>query len=189
MMPIMAGMAACATPLIRLLLTEKWLPCVPYLQIFCCAYALYPLHTANLNAIKAMGRSDIFLKQEIIKKLMITALLFATMGISAYAIALSEIVSGVLSLLVNAWPNRKLLGYSYGGLFRDVLPAMLASLAMAACVWPVTLLGLSDILTLLIQVPLGVAVYVGISLIFKIDSFLYVFHVAKNLIGQRRAEP
>lgn len=187
MMPIMAGMAVCATPLIRLLLTEKWLPCVPYLQVFCCAYALYPLHTANLNAIKAMGRSDIFLKQEIIKKILVTVLILATMGISPFAIALSEVISGVLSLLVNAWPNRKLLGYYYPRLFRDVLPAMLASVAMAACVWPVSLLGLSDILTLLIQVPLGVAVYVAISMIFRIDSFTYVLNAAKKLISRGRA--
>ena len=187
MMPIMAGMAVCATPLIRLLLTEKWLPCVPYLQVFCCAYALYPLHTANLNAIKAMGRSDIFLKQEIIKKILVTVLILATMGISPFAIALSEVISGVLSLLVNAWPNRRLLGYYYPRLFRDVLPAMLASVAMAACVWPVSLLGLSDILTLLIQVPLGVAVYVAISMIFRIDSFTYVLNAAKKLISRGRA--
>ena len=62
MMPVMAGLAACARPLIRLLLGEQWLPSVPYMQIFCVIYAFYPLHTANLNAIKAVGRSDIFLK-------------------------------------------------------------------------------------------------------------------------------
>ena len=67
-MPILAGLAACATPLVTLVLTEKWLPCVPFLRVFCLSYAFYPIHTANLNAIKAMGRSDISLKLEIIKK-------------------------------------------------------------------------------------------------------------------------
>ena len=185
--PVFLGLASCGDAVIRILLTEKWLPCVPYLQVFCCAYALYPLHTANLNAIKAMGRSDIFLKQEIIKKILVTVLILATMGISPFAIALSEVISGILSLLVNAWPNRKLLGYYYPQLFRDVLPSMLASIAMAVCVWPVSLLGLSDILTLLIQVPLGVAVYVAISMIFRIDSFTYVLNAAKKLISRGRA--
>ena len=182
MMPIMAGMAVCAEPLIRLLLTEKWLPCVPYMQVFCICYALYPLHTANLNAIKAMGRSDIFLKQEIIKKILITAVIFATMGISAFAIALGEIVSGLASLLINAWPNRKLMGYMYRMQLRDIMPAALASLAMAAVVWPVTLLGLNDFVTLIIQVPLGVAVYVAISAVFKIDSFGFMLGVVKKLL-------
>ena len=185
MMPIMAGMAVCAEPLIRLLLTEKWLPCVPYMQVFCICYALYPLHTANLNAIKAMGRSDIFLKQEIVKKIVITAVIFATMGISAFAIALGEIVSGVASLVINAWPNRKMLGYMYRMQLRDIMPAFLASLAMAAVVWPVTLLGINDFVTLLIQVPLGIAVYVAISAIFKIDSFSFMLGVVKKLINKR----
>ena len=182
MMPIMAGMAVCAEPLIRLLLTEKWLPCVPYMQVFCICYALYPLHTANLNAIKAMGRSDIFLKQEIIKKVLITAVILATMGISAFAIALGEIVSGVASLIINAFPNRKLMGYMYRMQLRDIMPAALASLAMAAVVWPVTLLGLHDIITLLIQVPLGVVVYVAISAIFKIESFSFMLGIVKKLL-------
>ena len=182
MMPIMAGMAVCAEPLIRLLLTEKWLPCVPYMQVFCICYALYPLHTANLNAIKAMGRSDIFLKQEIIKKIIITAVILCTMGISAFAIALGEIVSGLASLLVNAWPNRRMLGYMYRMQLRDIMPALLASLAMAAVVWPVTLIGLGDFVTLLIQVPLGVIVYVAISAIFKIDSFSFMLGVVKKLL-------
>ena len=101
MMPMMAGLAACAEPLVRLLLTEKWLPCVPYMQVFCIVYAFYPLHTANLNAIKAMGRSDIFLKLEIIKKIISTLLLVASMSISVYAIALSQLVSCVTSQLIN----------------------------------------------------------------------------------------
>ncbi len=182
MMPIMAGMAVCAEPMIRLLLTEKWLPCVPYMQIFCICYAFYPLHTANLNAIKAMGRSDIFLKQEIIKKILITIVILITMGISAYAIAVGEIFTGIASLLINAWPNRRLLGYSYKMQLRDLAPALLASLAMAACVWPVTLLGLHDILTLIIQVPLGVIVYVAISALFRLDSFTFMLAVLKKLL-------
>lgn len=182
MMPVMAGMAVCAEPMIRLLLTEKWLPCVPYMQVFCLCYALYPLHTANLNAIKAMGRSDVFLKQEIIKKIFITAAIVLSMGISAFAIALSEIVSGLVSLFINAWPNRKLLGYTYRMQLRDIMPAALASLAMAACVWPVTLLGLHDILTLMIQVPLGMIVYVLISVVFKLDSFSFMLNVLKKLL-------
>ena len=66
--PMMVGLAVCAKPIVLLLLTEKWLGCVPFIQIFCISFAFYPIHTANLNAIKAMGKSQIFLKLEIIKK-------------------------------------------------------------------------------------------------------------------------
>lgn len=79
MSPLMMGLAFCATPIVEIVLTEKWLPCVPFLQIFCITYMFFPIHTANLNAIKAMGRSDLFLKLEIAKKIIGTVLLVSTM--------------------------------------------------------------------------------------------------------------
>ena len=188
MMPMMAGLAVCAEPLVRLLLTDKWLPCVPYMQVFCIVYAFYPLHTANLNAIKAMGRSDVFLKLEIIKKIVSTILLVVSMNISVYAIALSQLVSCVTSQLINSWPNRKLLDYSYLHQLRDMAPAILLSLAMALCVRPVIALGLNDWLTLLIQIPAGVLIYVALSAIFHVDSFNFMLDVAKKLLSSRRAK-
>ena len=184
MMPLMMGMAVCAEPLIRLLLTEKWLPCVPYMQVFCAMYAFYPLHTANLNAIKAMGHSDIFLKLEIIKELVGIGLIFAAMNISVYAVAVSQFVSGLISLVINAWPNRKLLGYKLTKQLRDILPALLLACLMGVCIYPISLLGLSDWLTLLIQVPLGIAIYVGGSVIFRVDSFSFMLDVLRRLTGR-----
>ena len=188
MMPMMAGLAVCAEPLVRLLLTDKWLSCVPYMQVFCIVYAFYPLHTANLNAIKAMGRSDVFLKLEIIKKIVSTILLVVSMNISVYAIALSQLVSCVTSQLINSWPNRKLLDYSYLHQLRDMAPAILLSLVMALCVRPVVALGLNDWLTLLIQIPAGVLIYFALSAIFHVDSFRFMLDVAKKLLSSRRAK-
>ena len=91
------GLMFCAEPVVKLLLTDKWLPCVPYLRIFCFTYMFWPIHTANLNAIKAMGRSDLFLKLEIVKKIMGLTLLLLTMRISVMAMAYSLIVSGICS--------------------------------------------------------------------------------------------
>ncbi len=186
MMPMMAGLAACAEPLVRLLLTDKWLPCVPYLQVFCIVYAFYPLHTANLNAIKAMGRSDIFLKLEIFKKIISTILLVVSMRISVYAIALSQLVSCVTSQMINAWPNKRLLDYRYLQQLRDMAPAILLACAMAVCVRLVLLLGLSDWATLLIQIPLGAAIYVAFSALFRVDSFLFLLSILRRLRDNRR---
>ena len=188
MMPLMMGMAVCAEPLIRLLLTEKWLPCVPYMQIFCAVYAFYPLHTANLNAIKAMGHSDIFLKLEIIKEIVGIGLIFAAMNISVYAVAVSQLISGLIALVINAWPNRRLLGYKLSGQLRDMLPALLLACLMGVCIYPISLLGLSDWLTLLIQVPLGIAIYVGGSVIFRVDSFSFMLDVLRRLTGRAAEE-
>ena len=185
MMPLMMGLAVCAEPLISLLLTDKWLPCVPYLRIFCFSYAFYPLHTANLNAIKAMGRSDMFLTLEIIKKLIGVAVLAVTVRYGVYAMALSLLFTSVVSQIINAWPNRKLLDYSYLQQLKDMLPSMLLSCAMGLCVYPVQLLGMSAWLTLPLQVLLGVAVYVALSAIFRPDSFMYILSTAKRLLRRK----
>ncbi len=181
-MPLMMGLAVCAEPFVRFFLTEKWLPCVPYLRIFCFTYSFYPLHTANLNAIKAMGRSDLFLILEIVKKAVgITALLL-TMRLGVYPMALSLLATSVLSQIINAWPNSRLLNYSYLRQLADLLPTILLAAAMGACVYPVSLLGLSDIVMLVIQVPLGVLVYVLGSKLLRIDSFEYLMSIVKKLV-------
>ena len=181
-MPLMMGLAVCAEPFVRFFLTEKWLPCVPYLRIFCFTYSFYPLHTANLNAIKAMGRSDLFLILEIVKKAVgITALLL-TMRLGVYPMALSLLATSVLSQIINAWPNSRLLNYSYLRQLADLLPTIMLAAAMGACVYPVSLLGLSDIVTLVIQVPLGVLVYVLGSKLLHIDSFEYLMSIVKKLV-------
>ena len=182
MMPLMAGLAVCAEPLVRWLMTDKWLPCVPYMQVFCAIYALYPLHTANLNAIKAMGRSDVFLKLEILKKLLETGILLVTLRLGVFYMALGQLCLGLIAQLLNAWPNRRLLDYAYGQQLRDIAPALLLSLLMAGCVYPVTKLGLGDLVTLLIQVPLGVAIYAGTAWALKLESFQYVLGIAKKFI-------
>ena len=182
MMPLMMGLAVCAEPVISLLLTDKWLPCVPYLRIFCFSYAFYPLHTANLNAIKAMGRSDMFLTLEIIKKLIGVVVLAVTVRYGVYAMALSLLFTSVVSQIINAWPNKKLLDYSYWQQLRDMLPSMALSCLMGLCVYPILLLPWSNWLILPLQVLAGVAVYVAGSALFKIDSFGYILSTVKRLL-------
>lgn len=181
-MPLMMGLAVCAEPFVRLVLTEKWLPCVPYLRIFCFTYSFYPLHTANLNAIKAMGRSDLFLVLEIVKKAVGISALLLTMRLGVYPMALSLLAVSVLSQMINAWPNRKLLNYSYLRQLTDLLPTIALAVLMGACVYPLSLLGLSDLVTLIIQVPVGMAVYVLGSRLLRVDSFEYLLSIAKKFL-------
>lgn len=188
MMPIMMGIAVCAEPLVKLILTEKWLPCVPYMRVFCFTYAFYPIHTANLNAIKAVGRSDLFLKLEIIKKIYGTIILVSTMWWGPMIMAYSLLFTSVLSQIVNSWPNRKLLDYKYSEQLKDMLPQIGLSCLMGGMVFCVTLFGLSDILTLLIQIPLGVIIYVVGSKVFHIDSFEYIISIAKQYIPKKKKE-
>ncbi len=180
--PMMLGIAACAEPLVRILLTDKWLPCVPYMRIFCIVYAFWPIHNANLNAIKALGRSDLFLKLEIIKTAVGLAVLAVTMWFSPLVMAYSMLFTSVVSQIVNAWPNRKLLGYAYGQQIKDILPSMLLSAVMFGAVYCVGFLGLNDWLTLLLQIPAGVIIYIAGSKLFKLESFDYLLITAKGFL-------
>lgn len=188
MMPMMAGLAACARPLVHLLLGDAWLPCVPFLQIFCVIYAFYPLHTANLNAIKAMGHSDVFLKLEIVKKILETTVLLITVRYGVLAMALGELGCSIASQLINAWPNRKLLDYSYWRQLWDMLPSILLSAGMAAVVGMVLLLKLGDLPTLLIQIPLGVLVYVLGSVLFRLESFRFLWDLIQKYRQRKGAQ-
>ena len=180
MAPLMMGLAFCATPIVQLVLTDKWLPCVPFLQVFCITYMFWPVHTANLNAINAMGRSDLFLKLEIIKKVIGLTLLFITMRISVMAMAYSLLISGLLSQIINSWPNRKLLNYGYLEQVKDILPAILLAVIMGVIVYCVSFIGLNSALTLLIQIPLGMFVYIMGSKLLKLESYNYLLDVIKN---------
>ena len=180
--PMMMGIAACAEPIVRIVLTEKWLPCVPYMRIFCIVYAFWPIHTANLNAIKALGRSDLFLKLEIIKKAVGLAIILATMWHSVMAMAWGMLVSCFTSQIINSWPNKKLLDYSYGQQIKDILPSILLSSAMFGIVYGIQFVGLNDWLTLIIQIPLGVVIYIAGSKLFKIESFDYLLITAKGFL-------
>lgn len=181
MWPIMLGIAACSESLISVLLTDKWLPSVPFVIIFCISYAFQPLETANLNAIKAMGRSDIFLKLDILRKAIGFVILIATMWFGPLVMALSNLFFAVINQIINIFPNRKLLNYSYRQQMADFLPSMLLAGAMFAIVYSLKFLGLTNWLTLLIQVPTGVLIYLAGSKLFKLDSFDYILNTLKSL--------
>ena len=182
MAPLMMGLMFCAEPVVKLLLTDKWLPCVPYLRIFCFTYMFWPIHTANLNAIKAMGRSDLFLKLEIVKKIMGLTLLLLTMRISVMAMAYSLIVSGICSQVINSWPNWKLLNYNYFEQLRDILPSIIIALIMGIIVYFVGFLRLPTIVILLIQVLTGAAIYIGVSALLHLEEFEYLFEMVKSFL-------
>lgn len=153
MAPLMMGLAFCATSVVDLVLTEKWLPCVPFLQIFCITYMFYPIHTANLNAIKAMGRSDLFLKLEIAKKIVGMILLLSTMWFGVMAMAYSLLVSMITSMIINSWPNRQLLNYSFKEQMIDIFPSVTLAVVMGIAISFINFFEFSSALTLLIKVP------------------------------------
>lgn len=180
MAPLMMGLAFCSVPIVHLVLTDKWLPCVPFLRIFCVTYMFYPIHTANLNAINAMGRSDWFLRLEVIKKIVGMAILLSTMWFGVMAMAYSLLLSSVLSQIINSWPNRKLLGYGYLEQIRDIAPAIILAVIMGICVYFIGYIPLPTIVTLIIQIVAGAVIYIVLSAILKLEEYEYLTGMIKS---------
>lgn len=182
MAPMMIGLADCATPLVELVYTEKWLPCVPYLRIFCITNMFYPIHTANLNAIKALGRSDLFLKLEIQKRIIGIILLLFTVRLGVLAMAYSLLASSLASQIINTWPNKKLINYSYLEQLKDILPSILLATVMGIAVFLVGYLNLPNILMLIVQIISGVILYIGGSILFKLEAYKYVISLIRPIV-------
>lgn len=185
MAPLMIGLAVCAKPIVQTILTDKWLPCVPFLRIFCISYLFYPVHTANLNAIKAMGRSDLFLKLEVAKKIVGMTLLFSTLSFGVMAIAYSLLVSTVTSMIINSFPNKRLLDYSFREQMIDIFPALFLSIVMGFLISIVKVFCLSSFQTLLIQILLGIIIYVLGSKFLHLESFEYLIQIGKSFIKSK----
>ena len=185
-MPLLVGLGVCAEPIVSLLLTDKWLPIVPFMRIFCFTYCFYPIHTANLNAIKALGRSDLFLKLEVWKKVVGLVLLLSSMWFGVMAMAYSLLLSTFASQIINSWPNKKLLNYSYLEQLKDLSGNAFLAVVMGAIVYCVSFLGLGNMTTLVIQVFLGVAIYMAGSIIFKFESFYYVLGILKSMLKRKK---
>lgn len=180
MWPMMLGMVACADSIVSLVLKDKWLQVVPYLQIACITYGLLPIHTANLQAINAMGRSDIFLKLEIVKKVIgITALLIS-IQYGVLVVAITYLITGIMATFINSYPNKFLLKYSYYEQIKDMLPSFLLSLIMCILIKILPFDGLSTFFRLVLQIIIGVTMYILLSIIFKNEAFEYLVKVIKE---------
>ena len=184
MAPLMIGMACCSREIVLVILTDKWLPCVPYMIIFCITYMFYPIHTANLNAIKALGRSDLFLKLEIVKKVVGIILLILSMQFGVMVIAGSLLISCFISQIINSWPNKKLLNYSYFEQIKDILPNIGLACVMGVCVLLTgKLLHIKTTLfILIIQIIVGAVVYILGSKFVRLDSFEFLLSTIKEFL-------
>ncbi|NLI71641.1 MAG: lipopolysaccharide biosynthesis protein [Bacteroidales bacterium] len=183
--PLMLGLAAVAEPLVIVLLTEKWLPAVPFLRIFCISFSLQPIHTTNLQAMNALGRSDLFLRLEIVKKIIGLSILIISIPFGIYTIAIGQIIGSVISSFINAYPNKNLFQYSYFEQIRDILPAFFLALVMSIVVFLMNSLPLAPLPLLTLQVITGIVIYVLLSKITKIESFTYSLGTIKELLGNR----
>lgn len=171
---IMCFLMAVAKPLVIVVLTEKWLPCVVFLQIGCFAYMMRPLQVINTSVIRASGRSALLLKLDLLKKGIGIALLLLLMPYGVEAIAWSYVGFNVVSTFINIYPNKSILQYGYVEQFRDLGSNLIVGIIMGIVVWLITLLPIGYVAMLGIQIVVGVVAYISFSKIFKIESYSYI---------------
>lgn len=183
--PLMIGFAAISESFVKIVLTDKWLPIVPYVIIFCFSGMLSPIQDGNLQAIRAIGRSDMILKLEIIKKssYFFVIVLFVLFSRNPLVLAFSNIITALLATLINTQPNKKLIGYSLKYQLMDILPNFLITIVMGLVVFGMKLLPLKTAPLMLLQLLVGILVYSGLSIITRNQSFFYLMNTIKGLIN------
>ena len=175
--PIMFAIIASAHPIISILLTDKWIGAVPFLQMACLLYALYPLHIANISAISAIGRSDVTLKCEIQKKIVDLSFLALTVNFSIYWVALGQVLTSFVSLWINMRPNKKFLQYDVWQQIVDIIPTFIIAVVMCASMFLVDLFELSIVIGLTTKILIGLIVYLLLSYMFNRQTMISVLNI------------
>lgn len=180
-MPLMVGMAVIAESMITVILTEKWLFSVPYVQIFCLSYMFNPLQTSSTQVIKALGKSRLYLILEIIKKGIFLVSLLIAMHFGVYAIALTTVFVSLISCLMNGIVISKLIQYPLISQILDIFPQLLISIVMGFLVNLLSIFINNYLILLVLQVITGIIVYIGMSFMFKTESMQFVLDLIKKL--------
>lgn len=179
--PMMVLLAVMSEGIILVLYTEKWLQAVPYMQVICFHMLFSIIAQTNLQAIKSVGRSDIILRMEFIKKPIFLAILMYTVTISPLAMTIGCAIYSLIAGIINAFPNKKLIGYSYREQLRDIMPNILLSLVVGVLVFFISYFRMHIILTLFIQTSIGIGFYWAASKLFRIQSLDYIEKTVKEI--------
>ena len=187
--PVLFGLAMVSESFVRLLLTEEWIECVPFLQVMCIVYALQPLQTASLQCIKAVGKSGLYLWIDVLKKLIGIIVLLATVFMfdQVLIIIVGALFLEIISTLILVPVNRKLIDYTYLEQVMDVLPTLVLTAAMCVCVRIAGGWVQSSLCQLMVQILAGLCTYVGLSIMTKNENFSYVLSIAKNMLGSHKS--
>ncbi len=187
-MPLLFGISAVANSLITILLTDKWSACVSYLRVVCIQQCFGILNTVNMQAIKAIGKSDTTLKLEFVKKPIYLAILLTMMNISPLAICIGNAVYSIITLFINSRPNKKYLNYGLKEQISDIFVYFIISLLMEIIVIAVGMLNINVYLLIILQVLVGMIFYIGASIILKLDSLQYILENIKNVLKRKKSE-
>ena len=185
----MLGMVAIAKPMIITLIGEQWLPSVIYLQLLCFVGMFYPLHALNLNMLQVQGRSDLFLRLEIIKKVLAVPVIIIGILYGIKIMILGMLINTLIAYYLNSYWSGKLIGYSSYEQIKDILPSFLLAISVMTIVFVIgNLIYLSNLWILIIQIVSGAILTIVIAEIFKLSSYLYVKEIVYNTLRNRNNE-
>lgn len=177
--PISLGMGAVAYPLINVLLTSRWLAAAGLLQILVFSKMFYPFHAINLNLLQVKGRSDLFFRLEVIKKIMGVSMLFITVPYGIEAMIWGGLVTSTLCLVLNSYYTGKLINYGFIKQLKDIFWIFLLAAVMFAAVKALTMWMGNGIWSLLAGVALGVAIYGAGAILFRMPELAELRHLRK----------
>ena len=183
---LLFGLSAVAGSLLTVLIGPQWKEAAHYLQIICFAASLYPLHAINLNMLQVQGRSDLFLKLEIVKKIIAVGPLLLGIFIDIDWMLWGSLITSIIAYFLNARYSGTLIGYPIKAQIRDILPSFGVAAAMAACVWPLSLLSLQPIWMLLVQLCAGAAVVIGLCEAFRLPEYLEIKDTALGFLRRNK---
>ena len=181
---LMLGMAACAEPMIYVLIGEQWLECVPMLQIICTYGMLYPLHALNLNMLQVQGRSDLFLKLEIIKKIVGIGPLLLGIFVNIYWMLAGTLVTSLISYYLNAYYSGPFLNYSIKEQVKDILPSFGVAVAMAVPVYAMSFIPLNPFILLPLQIVAGAIITIAICETTKLPEYIELKGIVIPIINK-----
>ena len=181
---LMLGMAACADSMIHVLIGEQWLPCVPMLQIICIYGMLYPLHALNLNMLQVQGRSDLFLKLEIVKKIIAIGPLFLGIFVDIYLMLIGTLVTSIISYYLNAYYSGPFLNYGIKEQVKDIIPSLGVALAMAIPVFLMSFLPINPYILLLLQIVAGAVITIYICETTKLPEYFELKDIVMPIINK-----
>ncbi len=182
--PVLVMMGVLAEPLFRFLFTEKWLPAVPYFQILCAAGLLYPLHSYNLNILSVKGRSDLFLKLEVIKKVCLALVILISFPFGVLGLIWGQVIFSCLAFFINTHYSGKFLKYSSREQLRDIAPTLLLAGSMGGAVLIINflLMPYADLVRLLAGSAAGTAIFLIFARLFRFESGRTVAEIVRRKI-------
>jgi O-antigen/teichoic acid export membrane protein len=183
--PLLMGLAALAKPFVLVLITEKWAVSIPYLVIICFSSMWSPIHSLNLNLLQIKGRSDLFLRLEIFKKVLSLVVLIITMNISLMAMCVGTVITSYLCLYINTFYTGKLINVGFFMQMKDLIPSFAFAVSMGVVVYATTFIIPNLILQIVFGIIIGIAYYLVVSILFKSSELAYVKLLLRENVFKR----